>query len=298
MRAPIPAPLSLVRPSMSSYAARVTGAALALAVTGARARAQTDYYNTDAGRPVQIEDAYALEYRGLELQAAPFRLERTRGGVYNFGIEPQFAAGLFPRTQVEIGLPLAYVDAGGGRHTTAAAGADVSVLYNFNAETALPAFGVVAQVLLPVGGLAPDRAYPSLKGIATKTFPFARFHVNGQYTFGSRPASAETAAGAGVGTVSAVGAGPQAQEVSRWMAGAAVDRTFPLASVLLTGELYARQPLARGADVEYNAAVGSRYQLTPRTALDGGIGRRLNGPDQGWFVTVGSAYAFGLPWRR
>ncbi len=25
------------------------------------AKAQTDYYNTDAGRPLQIEDAYAVE---------------------------------------------------------------------------------------------------------------------------------------------------------------------------------------------------------------------------------------------
>ena len=283
---------------MPSYATRIAaGVVLALAAAAGRARAQTDYYNTDAGRPIQVEDAYALEYRGLELQAAPFRLERSRGGVYHFGLEPQLAAGLFPRTQLEVGLPLAYVDAGSGRRTTGVAGVDVSVLYNLNAETTLPALGVVGQVLLPVGGLAPDRAYPSLKGIATKTFRFARIHVNGQYTFGSR-LPAVGAAAAGGGTVGVVGAGPQAQEVSRWLAGAAVDRTFPLSSLLVTGELYARQPLRRGEHVEYNAAVGMRFQLTPRTALDGGVGRRLNGPDQGWFVTVGSAYAFGLPWRR
>ena len=275
---------------MSPSAARVTGVALVLAASSARARAQTDYYNTDAGRPIQIEDAYALEYRGLELQAAPFRLERSRGGVYNFGIEPKLAVGLLPRTQVELGAPLAYIDAGGGRHTTGLAGLDLTVLHNLNVETRLPALALAGEVLMPVGGLAPGRAYPSLKGIATKTFPFARFHVNGQYTFGNR-----LPAGGGVGVV---GAGPQAQELSRWLAGAAVDRTYPLQSLLVTGEVYARQPLRLGDAVEYDAAVGSRVQLTPRTALDGGVGRRLNGPDQGWFVTVGSAYAFGLPWRR
>lgn len=281
---------------MSPSLARVAAVVVALAVTAAAGYAQTDYYNTDAGRPLQVEDAYALEYRGLELQAAPFRLGRARGGVYTFGIEPQLAVGPFPRTQLEVGLPLAYVDAGGGRRTTGAAGLDVSLLYTLNAETALPAFGIVGQVLLPVGGLAPDRAYPSLKGIATKTFRVARLHVNGQYTFGRRlPTDGAGAPAVGAATA---GAGPQAQELSRWLAGAAVDRTFPLSSLLVTGEVYARQPLRRGEDVEYNAAVGTRLQLTPRTALDGGVGRRLNGPDQGWFVTVGSAYAFGLPWRR
>ena len=47
--------------------------------------AQTDYYNTDAGRPLQIEDAYAVERRALEIQAAPLRLERNRRGVYSWG---------------------------------------------------------------------------------------------------------------------------------------------------------------------------------------------------------------------
>ena len=284
----------------SSASSRPAAAPLAvlfaalLAVLGAAgpAAAQTDYYNTDAGRPVQIEDAYALEYRGLELQAAPVRLERSRGGVYNFGVEPELAAGLFPRTQVAVGLPLAYVDAGVGRRAAGLAGVDVSVLHNLNAETTIPALAVAADVLLPAGGLGPARAYPSLKGIATKTFRFARFHVNGQYTFGRR-----LPAGDDVG-VGAVGAGAQVQEVSRWLAGAAVDRTFPLRSLLVTGEGYARQPLRRGEPVEYTAAAGSRVQVTPRVALDGGVGRRLTGADQGWFVTFGSAYAFGLPWRR
>ncbi|MBA3405624.1 MAG: hypothetical protein H0U13_13250, partial [Gemmatimonadaceae bacterium] len=58
--------------------------------------AQTDYYNTDAGRPVQIEDAYATERYAFELKLAPVRLERAIGGVYNFGIEPEIAYGILP----------------------------------------------------------------------------------------------------------------------------------------------------------------------------------------------------------
>jgi hypothetical protein len=46
--------------------------------------------------------------------------------------------------------------------------------------------------------------------------------------------------------------------------------------------------------VDYNTGVGVRHQLTPTLALDGGFGRRLNGEAQGWYVTFGSAYAFGV----
>ena len=73
----------------------IAGCALLGALTSP-VSAQTDYYNTDRGRPLRIEDAYALEYRGLELQAAPLRVERSRGGVYNWGIEPELAIGILP----------------------------------------------------------------------------------------------------------------------------------------------------------------------------------------------------------
>ncbi|HVJ63479.1 MAG TPA: NAD(P)/FAD-dependent oxidoreductase, partial [Tahibacter sp.] len=55
-------------------------ASLAAASLAARpAAAQTDYYNTDAGRPITIEDAYPVERRAVEIQLAPLRLERARG---------------------------------------------------------------------------------------------------------------------------------------------------------------------------------------------------------------------------
>jgi len=254
------------------------------------ARAQTDYFNTDAGRPVRIEDAYALERRGFELQVAPLRLERSTGGQYRWGIEPELAYGIFPRTQLEVGFPLAWIDAGIGRRTSGLAGVDVSLLHNLNVETRIPALAIAADVLLPAGKLGPDRAYPSLKGIATKTFSWARFHLNGQYTFGDAP-------GEQPGSTSML-VGAQVVEVARWLGGVAVDRTFPLRSVLVTGEIYAQEGLDEDAMTEWNATVGSRYQLSPRWALDAGIGRRLTGADRVWSLTVGGAVAFGLPWSR
>jgi hypothetical protein len=264
---------------------RLTVSAAAVTLLASPALAQTDYYNTDAGRPVRIEDAFPVERRAFEIQAAPLRLERAVGGVYHWAIEPELAFGILPRTQVEVGFPLAFIDAG-GEPTTGLAGVHVSALYNLNAETAIPALGVAARVLLPAGGLAPDKAFLSVKGIATRTFAWARFHVNVEHTFGSGPSATGGAEAAGVA------------ELSRWLAGVAVDKTFPLRSMLLTAEVVARDPLIERADVEWNTGVGIRYQFRPRWALDAGLGRRLTGEDQAWYATVGSAYAFGLPWRR
>ena len=257
-------------------AAGLIGTALA-----ADARAQTDYYNTDRGRPVQIEDAYPTERYGFELKVAPVRLERANGGVYAWGLDPEIAYGILPRTQIEIGLPLAYRELG-AQHQSGIAGLEASVLHSFNAETATwPALALRADVLAPVGNLAPSRAYPSITGLATRTVRWARFHVNGQYTFGDAPSGD-------------VGGG--ALEVSRWLAGGAVDRTFPLRAMLATAEFYGRGPMTSGEPVEYTAGAGLRYQLNPRLALDGGLGRRLNGHAPGWYLTFGSAYAFALPW--
>lgn len=263
----------------------LASAAVLLGLSAAPAAAQTDYYNTDAGRPLRIEDAYPVDRRAFEIQAAPLRLERSRSGVYHWGIEPELAYGILPRTNIEVGVPFAFIDAAGGERTSGVSGIHLSAFHNLNAETSIPALAVSAAVLLPVGSLAPDKAYTSVKGILTRTFTWARFHVNGEYTFGSRP---------GAGDAETAGAA----ELSSWIGGIAVDRTFPLEALLVTGEVYAREPIHMDEDLEWNTGIGVRYQLDPRFNIDGGIGRRLTGDNRGWYVTFGTAYAVGLPWRR
>lgn len=283
----------LRKPGVPSWVVAAITIALVLGVKRVpSAAAQTDYYNTDAGRPVRIEDAYALERRGFELQAAPLRLERSAGGRYRWGIEPEIAYGILPRTQLEVGFPIAWIDGASGR-TSGLAGIDVSLLHNLNAETRIPALAIAAEMLLPAGSLAPDRVYSSLKGIATKTFRFARFHINGQYTFGDAPDISAKPTGTPAAPV-----GAQVVEVSRWLSGIAVDRTFPLQSVLLTAEVYAQGALVEDGNTDWNVTIGSRYQLSPRWALDAGVGRKLTGDDRTWSFTMGGAVAFGLPWRR
>jgi hypothetical protein len=251
--------------------------------------AQTDYYNTDRNRPIRIEDAYATERYAFDAHLAPIRLERSAGGVYSWGIDPEVAYGILPRTQVEVGLPVAFIDLDDSRRL-GFAGLDISLLHNLNVETSsLPAIAFRATVLAPVGSLAPDRAYPSLQGMVTRTYGWARFHVNAAFTFGESPTSSTGTPGA-----ESPANGSGASEISRWLAGAAVDRTFPLKSLLLTGELYAQQPIHADEDVEWHAGAGLRYQVNPLFALDGGVGKRLTGSDRAWFVTFGMARVFAI----
>ena len=263
--------------------ARTAVAALLAALSPAAAGAQTDYYNTDAGRPLTVEDAAVIERHAFELQAAPVRLERARGGRYAWAVEPELAYGILPLTQLEVGLPLVARDAaaGAGRRV-GLAGVDVAVLHTLNNETlSLPSFAVGFSTLLPAGSLAAAHAYGTATAVATRTTSHGRVHLNVQATAGPSPAADADDAGT--------------MELSRWLAGVAVDRAFALRSLLVGAELVARQPLDADAAVGWSAALGVRRQLSPRWALDAGIGRELTGDHQAWSLTVGTAYAFGVP---
>ena len=269
----------------------VASLALHLAA-GASAQAQTDYYNTDRGRPVQIEDAYSTERYAFELKLAPVRVEWADGAP-SWGIEPEIAYGLLPRTHLEIGVPIAFEGADGGSRRAGMAGLELSLMHNLNAETrTVPALGLRADVLLPVGDYAPDRTYTTFTGMLTRTFSSLRIHLNGQYTAGAEPKIVGSRPVLGPGQVQDRGA--NVEELSRWLAGMAIDRALPLRSLLLTAELFARQPILEADDVALVAGAGLRWQASPSVALDLGFGRRVDARSGPWYVTFGSAYAFGL----
>src|SRR5687768_12344010 len=251
-------------------------------LSAAPAAAQTDYFNTDSGRPLTIEDAYPTERYAFELQLAPLRLERSRGGLYRWSVEPEIAYGILPRTHVEVGAPVSYTDAGSKR--AGLAGIEIAMLHNLNTETRIPAFAVAGDVLLPVGPNAPEEALFSAKAIATKSFRFARFHLNAQYTF-DQSDDLEV-------VEDELHASPH--EASRWIAGLAMDKAFPLNSTLIATEVFAVQPGASGEEVEWNVAAGARKQLSPAFNMDAGIGKQLTGSDNGWFVTLGLSRIFAV----
>jgi len=282
--------------SASRSLRRALVASVLLASVGtpaARAVAQTDYYNTDRGRPVEIEDAYATERHAFELKLAPARVEWMAGEA-TWDIEPEIAYGLLPRTHVEIGVPIAFTTSDLGARRSGMAGLELSLMHNLNVETrTLPALGLRADLLAPVGPLAPARTYATFTGMLTRTFRPMRIHLNGQITAGAEPK---------VGTsrplldfVRTEDPTANAEGLSRWLAGVAVDKTFPLRSVLLTAEFLARQPLVRATDdMELVAGAGMRMQVSPTLALDVGFGRRVDSSDGPWYVTFGTAYSFGL----
>jgi hypothetical protein len=254
-----------------------------LLVFAASASAQTDYYNTSSDRPLRVEDALPLEYRGVELGLAPLRFQRSESRVNRWSLSPQLALGVLPRTELHVELPVEYLDTRAAS-ARGLAGIQVSVLHALNAETSIPALAVGADMTIPAGPLGGDATYASFKAIATRTLRWARFHVNGAITIGPSARSLEL----GVTEVDEM-------DESRWWAGVAVDKTFPLRSLLVSAEAYADQSVVDGADVQWNTGVGVRYQLAPRWALDGGVGRRLTGDNREWNVTLGWAFALGIP---
>ena len=255
--------------------------------------AQTDYYNTDRGRPVQIEDAYATERYAFELKLAPARVEWMEGEASG-EIEPELAYGLLPRTHLEVGVPIEFSLDEQGARRSGMAGLEVSLMHNLNTETrTLPALGFRVDVLAPVGPLAPDGTYATFTGMLTRTFRAMRFHLNGQYTAGTEPKLAPSPSI----RQSARPEDPRvnAEGLSRWLAGVAIDKAFPLQSLLLTAELYARRPLVDALDdTELFAGTGMRMQASPTLALDLGVGRRVDSEDGPWYATFGTAYAFSV----
>ena len=114
-----------------------TRASLTLATVlcaASTAGAQTDFYNTDRGRPLRTEDAIVVEFRAFELQAAPLTFTRVARGASQWGIAPELAWGFAPRTQLEVAFPVTVQDDGvRARALTALSGVEVELLHQLNA---------------------------------------------------------------------------------------------------------------------------------------------------------------------
>ncbi len=257
--------------------------AVAFVVTTGELHAQTDFYNTSTRRPIRIEDAVPIEYRAVELNVAPVRVDFLKDQTRYWTLQPEATIGILPRTHLQLTMPIAYVD-----HATMSArgvaGLGLSLLHAFNMETSVPALAIAADVSLPVGPLGGESTYGTLKGIVTRTFPWARLHANAEFTAG--PSTNRT----DPGTRDL----DDGRDLSRWLAGVAIDKTFAFHSLLITAESFAEQPIQGDADVAWSAGTGVRYQLSPRWAMDAGIGRRFGGDNRSWYMTFGMAYAFGI----
>ena len=263
------------------FTARISlGFSMALLATSPNmVAAQTDYFNTDRGRPLRVQDAMAIERYAFELQAAPLTWERASGGNALWSVEPELAYGILPRTQVEVGIPLYLAEEGTGRRGGVGA-VHVSLLHALNVETlGMPAIAMSAAAAIPAGSLGPRQAYGTLGVLTTRTMGFGRIHLNADATVGPDPEDADSR--------------PGLDDLTRWSAGVAVDRTFPLRSLLIGAEVVAGQPIHSDSDVQWRAGAGVRWQASPQWAFDAGLGRTLDDTRE-WTITIGAARAFAI----
>lgn len=255
---------------------------LVLAATPFALRAQTDFYNTDRGRPLAVEDAIVVERRAIEFQAVPLRVERGGPGLTQYGWAPELAFGILPRTQFEVSLPLRMINRPLGGQTVGGAGVELEVLHQLNTETQLlPFLAVGAGVHLQTGPFAPARPLTTMRALATRTLPWGRVHLNGAYT----PGRALTPADIGA-------------DEARWFGGIAFDRTFPLHQTLVGFDVTAQESLLDNGVVEWRSGIGLRRQMSSRIAMDAGVFRRISPGLPGWGITMGGAYHLARPIQR
>ena len=238
--------------------------------------AQTDYINTDRGRPLRIEDAVSIERYSLEFQLSPFRIARSASGDSR-SFEPSMTYGIAALTQLEIGTPFVSVRNARGGYGTMLGGIDIALMHALNIETdRLPSVALSAHATLPVGAAGPRSTTGTIGALMTRSLsgPF-RIHANADFVVTSPSAWRDGTDG------------------ERWTAGVGVDHPFALRSTLIGAEVFAEEPIQRGA-TEWNVGVGVRTQLTPRWHLDAGFGRALTGRNVATRVNAGLTYAFGL----
>jgi hypothetical protein len=227
------------------------------------AAAASDHKNTDEGLPTQIEDAYPIKYRAVELQFAT-RFEDIREGSSRAAFVPELKAGLLRNAHVWLGGTV-LTDR---EHEDNAV--EIGGLYNFNTETVTtPAFAVVGKADFHALG-APDI---TARGVVTKSWGTSRFNLNADYI--------------------SVGDADAGEYDNRYRFGLGWDRSIRLDTLLLAN-VFSQRSRVRGQSAEVVAEVGVRYQYDPDTVLVGGVGVGLSGGDDSrrFLASIGFSRSF------
>ena len=234
-----------------------------------------DHKNLDEGRPLRLEDAYAISTGEIALEAGAGFTLRRRGTDRGF-FPVELLYGALPNFQIGVGTTLS-TDPREIDEPTKSGDLRIGALYNFNQETlVMPAFGVKLEVELPTG--VDSRGVDvEVKGIMTKSFERLSMHFNAAYLFltdsgrGERDGRYELVLGASY----PVGA-PK----------------FTRATLL--ADVFTEQSTHRGESNVVGAELGIRYQLTPSIVWDVGVGTEFGGPaDRSpFFFNTGFSWVF------
>ncbi len=143
--------------------------------------ARADPTNLEEGLPVEVTDAYPLEYLGREVQSR-LQYRYTAEGAHEVHLEPRFELGLPYNGQVSVRVPLIgrYM-ASEGRFDLGRV--DLEYMYNFNQETlSIPAISLVGGVEAPdtrEGGSFDPFGRVLLTKMIPGTTLWQRIHLNG-----------------------------------------------------------------------------------------------------------------------
>ena len=234
-----------------------------------------DHKNLDEGRPVRLDDAYAISTGEIALEAGAGFTLRRRGADRGF-FPVELLYGAFPNVQVGVGTTL-LTDPREIDEPAKSGDLRIGALYNLNQETlVMPAFGVKLEVELPTG-VESRGVDVEVKGIVTKSFERLSVHVNAAYLF-------RTNSGRG-------------ERDGRYEL--VLGTSYPLGApkftrATLVADVFVEQGTHRGESNVVGTELGLRYQLTPSIVWDVGVGTELAGPSgrSPFFSTTGFSWAF------
>lgn len=246
-----------------------------MALTATEAAAQVDYRNLDDERPVAVEDAYPIERYAFELLGA-YRFARLPGGGGLHVWVSELSYGVAKAASIGVKAPFAATTRRGASGF-GLAGVRAFGLVNLTTERpSLPGLALRLDGTLPAGGQGGRGVAVMIQALASRSFGRNRLHLN---------------AGAALAQAEEPGA---AEEIPRWRAGLAADRTLIRSSMLLIGAVTVEQE-ARAAGAVITGAGGFRRQVTPTLVVDAGLSwavQRGAGPRPG--LTVGLSHAFAI----
>ncbi len=145
-----------------------------------------DHYDLEEDLPIRVEDAMPTPFMNREVQTV-LRYQREDNKKDLFYGQPRVAVGIWPNTELRVGVPLR----AGTADKRGSGDIEASLLYNFNQEARwFPALAVEGKVDIPTG--YNSRGWDTeVKFIATKTLGetsyFHQLHVNLSWLHNDRP---------------------------------------------------------------------------------------------------------------
>src|SRR5688500_3136677 len=234
-----------------------------------------DHKNLYEGRPLRLDDAYAISTGEIEVEVgAGFTLQRRAADRGFFPVEVLFGA--LPNLQIGVGTVLS-TDPKNIDEPAKSGDLSLGVLYNFNQETlVMPALGARMEVNLPTG-VDSHGVEVELKGIVTKSFERVSVHLNAGYEFLIDPAR-------------------RARDGRYELV---LGASFPLGApqytrATLVADVFTEEAVHRGEPNVGGGEIGVRYQVTPAIVWDLGVGTEFTGPADRSRLFFNTGFSFGF----